>query len=182
MLKSRIYCAVAATIASLTFSGVAQADRGEGAATARQGVIRCGGNNFLRLGGTEIHQSFWVFRNFDSAIPIVFDRMRVWDATGAVLFDSNATGLPSSEDGQIGAGNNVLAPNQTTQFDSSTIVPFLAATNRPIQLELAWSAAKAALSLDGIAVRTSRQRDPATGAIQTERGRHAVECRSIFLK
>jgi hypothetical protein len=61
-------------------------------------------------------------------------------------------------------------------------VPFLAATNRPIQLELAWSSTKAALSLDAITVRISRERDPGTGAVLAERGRHAVECRSIFLK
>lgn len=175
-------CVLLAAIATLGCAGVVQADRGEGAATARQGVIRCGGNNFLRLSGTEIHFTSYVFRNFDSTNPIVFERMRLFDATGALLFDSAFSGLPPSQEGLIGPANNVLFPNQTTQFDSSTIVPFLPQTNRPIQLELAWSSDRAALSLDAITVRISRQRDPATGAVQTERGRHAVECRSIFLK
>jgi hypothetical protein len=177
MLKKTVGVLLAAALSSIAFT--AHADRGEGAATARQGTIRCGGNNFLRLGGAEIQFASWVFRNFDSSQDITINRMRIFDATGAVLLDSAASTLPLSDEGNIGPGNNVLGPNQTTQFDSNTLIPFLAQTNRPVQLELQWSAAKAALTLDGITVRVSRQRDPSTGAQLAERGRHAVECRTI---
>ena len=163
-------------------AGAAQADRSEGEKTARQGVVRCGGNNFLRLGGTEIQFASYTLRNFDSIQPIAVDRMRFFDANGNVLFDTAGGALPPAENGVLGPTNNTLNPNQTAQFNTNDILPFLAQTDRPIQLEIEWSAHRAALSLDVITVRISRQRDPATGAILAERGRHATECRSILLK
>lgn len=171
-----------AAMFSMTFAQHAWADRSEGAATARQGVVRCGGSNFLRLGGTEIHTAAYILRNFDSANPIVIDRLRFFDATGAVLFDSAVGGLPQSENGILGPGNNTLGPDQTGQFNTDGIVPFLPQANRPIQMEIEWSAARPALSLDVITVRLIRQRDPATGAVQAERSRSAIECRSIVLR
>src|SRR6266550_3888101 len=144
------------------FAGAALADRGEGETTARQGTVRCGGNNFLRLGGTEIQFASYILRNFDATQPIVVDRMRFFDANG---------------NGVLGPANNTLNPNQTAQFNTNDILPFLAQTDRPIQLEIEWSAPRRALGLDVITIRVARQRDPATGAILAERGRHATECR-----
>jgi len=161
------------------FAGAALADRGEGETTARQGVVKCGGNNFLRLGGTEIQFASYTLRNFDATQPIVVDRMRFFDANGNVLFDTAGGALPPAENGVLGPANNTLNPNQTAQFNSNDILPFLAQTDRPIQLEIEWSAPRRALGLDVITIRIARQRDPATGAILAERGRHATECRSI---
>lgn len=175
-------CVLLASLVSLTFAGAVQADRGEGATAARHGLIRCGGSNFLRLSGTEVHFTSYVFRNFDSAIPITIDRMRFFDASGVVLFDTGGGPLPLSDNGVLGPADNTLEPNQTVQFGSENILPFLAQTDRPIQLELEWSAARPALSLDAITVRISRQRDPSTGAFLVERGRHAIECRTISLR
>jgi hypothetical protein len=177
MMKKSVCVLLAAALSS--FAYVAHADRSEGGATARQGTLRCGGNNFLRLGGTEIQFASWVFRNFDSTQDITLNRLRVFDANGAVLYDSATSTLPPSDEGNIGPGNNVLGPNQTAQFDSNTFLPFLPQATRPIQLELQWSSARAALTLDGITVRISRERNPTTGMQLAERGRHALECRTI---
>ena len=161
------------------FAGAALADREEGETTARRGVVRCGGNNFLRLGGAEIQFASYNLRNFDATQPIVVDRMRFFDANGNVLFDTAGGALPPAENGVLGPANNTLNPNQTAQFNSNDILPFLAQTDRPIQLEIEWSAPRRALGLDVITVRIARQRDPATGAILAERSRDANGCRSI---
>jgi hypothetical protein len=163
-------------------AGAALADREDGTATKRQGVARCGGNNFLRLGGTEIQFTSYTLRNFNATHAIVIDRMRFFDANGNVLFDTAGGALPPAENGVLGPANNTLNPNQTAQYNTNDILPFLAQTDRPIQLEIEWSAGRATLSLDVITVRISRQRDPVTGAILAERGRHATECRSTLLK
>ncbi|MGH7946812.1 MAG: hypothetical protein ACREF9_17680 [Opitutaceae bacterium] len=176
------YVLLLGSLLSLTVWGTAQASRSEGAATARQGVVRCGGSNFLRLGGTEIQFTSYVLRNFDSVNPIVIERMRIFDANGATLLDTAGGGLPPADNAVLGPANNTLNPNQTALYSSDALIPFLAQNNRPIQFEVEWSAKKPALSLDVITVRHSRQRDPATGAVQADRARHAVECRSIVLR
>ena len=117
------------------FAGAALADRGKGETTARQGVVKCGGNNFLRLGGTEIQFASYTLRNFDATQPIVVDRMRFFDANGNVLFDTAGGALPLAENGVLGPANSTLNPNQTAQFNTNDILPFLAQTDRPIQLE-----------------------------------------------
>jgi hypothetical protein len=176
------FCLVLGTLLSLTVAGVAHADRGEGSTTARQGVVRCGGSHFLRLSGTEAHVTIYAIRNFDAANPIVIDRLRFFDATGAVLLDTAGGGLPPTDNGILGPANNTLNPNQSVTYHTQDLLPFLAVTNRPIQLEIEWSAPRRALSLDAITVRIIRQRDAATGAQQAERSRSAVECRSIVLR
>jgi hypothetical protein len=177
MLKKTASVLLAAALSSFAYT--AHADRSEGATTARQGTLRCGGNNFLRLGGTEIQRTSWVFRNFDSSQSIRIDRLRVFDANGASLFDSASSTLPQSEAGNIGPGNNLLGPNQTVQWNSEDIIPFLPPPDRPVQLELQWSSQQKALTLDGITARISRQRDSSTGEQLAERARHAIECRTI---
>jgi hypothetical protein len=104
--------------------------------------MRCGGNNFLRLGGTEIQVASWVLRNFDANNDITIERMCIFDANAVVLFDSAASTLPQSQTGNIGPGNNVLLANQTTQFNSDEVIPFLPQPQRPIQLEVQWFVAQ----------------------------------------
>ena len=181
MLKTSFHVLLT-TILSLTFAGAAYADRGEGETKARQGVVRCGGNNFLRLSGTEIHFISYTMRNFDSEQPIIIERMRFFDATGAVLFDTFGGSLPPADNGVLGPTNNALNPNQTAQYSTDAILPFLDQAHRPIQLEIEWSADRRALTLDVLASRIVRQRDAATGAVQAERSRSATECRSIRLQ
>lgn len=181
MLKSGS-CVLLTTIFSLGFASTTLADTAEGPLRAREGVVRCGGNNFLRLSGTEIQFAFYQLRNFDTTNSITIDRMRFFDATGAVLADSAVSGLPPSQNGILGPANNTLHPNQTALFDSSTFLANLPQTNRPIQLEIEWSSAGSALTLGVTVAHVSRERDPATGAMGVQRSRSESECRSIFLR
>ena len=169
-------------IAALGVAGTAEADRPEGAATARTGIVRCGGTNHLRQGGREVHVTHYNLRNLNSADSITIDRLKVLDATGAVLYDSAQSGLPAGGNGVLGPANNLLGPNQTAQLQSEDFLAFLDNGSRPIQAEFQWSAPKSVLTLDAGTSRLVRQRDPATGAVQDERARSSGSCRSIFLK
>src|SRR5438046_10463426 len=112
------------------FAGAALAERGEGETTARQGVVRCGGNNFLRLGGTEIQFASYTLRNFDATQPIAVERMRFFDANGNVLLDTAGGALPRAENGVLGPANSTLNPNQPAEFNTNDILPFLAQTDQ----------------------------------------------------
>jgi hypothetical protein len=172
-----------ASMFAVTFAQPASADRPEGSETGRQGVVRCGGNNFLRNNGTEIQFTAWLLRNFNSADSIGIDRLRIWRADGEVLFDSANGGLPPTENGILGPANSVLGPNQTAQFNSDDIIPFLNdQTLRPIQLEIQWSASKSVLALEVTNNRVVRGRVPANGNQQEERSRSAIACRTIELR
>jgi hypothetical protein len=149
---------------------------------ARQGVVRCGGNNFLRQGGAEIHFTAYNFRNVSSTTPITIDRLTFFDANGAVLFDTATSGFPTFENSVLGPADNVLGPNQTAQLNSDDVVPFLPENQRPIQLEIVWSAPERVLTLEASGNRVSRQRDPATGAQLAERGRDGNSCRTIDIR
>ena len=182
MLRVKTYVPLVA-ILSLLLSGTVMAGPSDGEAVARQGVVRCGGNHFLRLSGTEAHTTFYVLRNYNSTRSITIDRMIAFEADGSVLFDSDVSGLPATTNDILGPADNLLQPNQTAQFDSGNIVPsFLAQTDRPIQLEIQWSATGKVLILDVSLVRLGRQRDPSTGSIGVERSRFLRECTSISLR
>jgi hypothetical protein len=159
----------------------AQAARSEGEASARSGVLRCGGNHHLRMGGSEVHFSNITLRNFDSAQAIAIDRLRVYDAATNVIFDSAASGLPPPTDGAI--AGNVLAPNGSVVYSTLDLLPgFLPSERRPIQVQVDWSASRRALTLDASNVRLTRARDPATGMVLEERSRNSGECRTIAMR
>jgi hypothetical protein len=164
---------------SLASIGAPRAAEVDGDLKARSGVMRCGGSNHLRVGGTELHATFWDFRNVNAAVPITVERLTIYDATGAVLFDSNASGFPPFGNGVLGPADNLLDPNQTAELDSTQVLPFLPQSQRPVQLEVTWSAAQRVLVLDGAVVRVARDRDPVTGAVGAERSRHSGGCRTI---
>jgi len=167
---------------SIGLAGTSHAANIDDDTKARQGVIRCGGNNFLRLGGTEIQFTAYVIRNLSSTTPITVERLTFFDATGAVLFDSDTSGFPTFDSALLGPSDNVLDPNQTAQLNSYDVLPFLPENQRPIQLEIVWSAPERVLTLEAIGVRVSRQRDPTTGAQLAERGRDGNKCRSVDLR
>lgn len=160
---------------SLTITNTAMADPDADDVQASSGVLHCGGNNFLRLNGTEIQFTAYNIRNFDSTTPITIKRMRAFDATGIAVFDSSITGLPLAPNGLLGPNDNTLGPNQSTQLFSFDFVPFLGQANRPIQLEIEWSAPHRVVPLDGAITRVSRGRD-AAGQQTEERGRSALAC------
>lgn len=173
---------LAGLLLSLGLAGTSHATNIDDDAKARQGVVRCGGNNFLRLNGTEIQFTAYNLRNMSSTTPITIERLTFFDATGSVLFDSGTSGFPTFENAILGPSDNVLEPNQTAQLNSDDVVPFLPENRRPIQLEIAWSAPERVLTLEVIGVRISRQRDPATGAQLVERGRDGNSCRTIDIR
>jgi hypothetical protein len=107
----------------------------------RGGVFRCGGANFLRLGGAEVQFTAFSLKNFSSNTPIAVERVTIFDSTGSVLLDSSTTGLPPFTGGvPLGSSNNVLGPNQSTELDSDAVLPFLLPAQRLFQMELVWSA------------------------------------------
>ena len=173
---------LAGLLLSFDLAGISHAANLDGDAMARQGVLRCGGNNFLRLGGAEIQWTAYVIRNVSSATPITVERLTFFDATGSVLFDSSVAGFPAFAGGVLGPADNVLDPNQSAQLFSYEILPFLPEPQRPIQLEIVWSAPERVLTLQATTVRISRQRDPATGAELAERGRDGSSCRTVDVR
>jgi hypothetical protein len=176
MFKTRIGPFLAAIV--LTLAVPAQA------ITARDGVVRCGGNNHLRQGGTEVRFNSFSLHNFDSATPITITRMRFFDGSGAVLLDSlTSGGLPPSQSGLLGGANNVLAPNQSVAFHSVDFLQFLPQNSRPIQMELTWSAAKSAQVLYVTTSPMVRQWDSSTNQQGSTRAKGGgSECTAIFLK
>ena len=139
MLRQKIYMLFAAIVLTV-FAATALAGPSDGETGARRGVVRCGGNNFLRLGGTESQTTFYVLRNYNSAISITIDRMIFFKADGSVLADTAVLGMPNSANGILGPLDNTLQPNQTALFASQDFLPFLDNPDRPIQLEIQWSA------------------------------------------
>jgi hypothetical protein len=171
---------ILATLAlSLAAVGTSESAEVDGDLKARSGTLRCGGNNALRVGGTEIQTTFYDLRNFNSAIPITVERLTFYDANGLVLFDSNTSGFPPFSNGVLGPSDNVLDPNQTAELDATQVLPFLPLSQRPVQVEITWSAPQRALTLDGSVTRVGRDRDPATGAVGAERSRSSGGCRTI---
>ena len=163
---------------SLVSSGGPQAAEIDGDLKARAGTVRCGGSNHLRQGGTELHFTSYNLRNFGTA-PITVERLTFFDANGMVLFDSNVSGFPPFSNGVLGPSDNVLDPNQTAQLDSNDVLPFLPESQRPLQLEVVWSAPTRVLTLGVVGVRLVRQRDPVSGAQLQERSRDAGPCRTV---
>jgi hypothetical protein len=174
---------LAGLIVSIGLAGTSHAAQIDDDTKARQGVVRCGGNSLLRLGGAEVHFISYTLRNLSSATPITIDRITFFDATGSVLFDSDTSGFPTFANGVLGSSDNVLDPNQSAQLDTLDVpLPFLLQTQRPIQLEIVWSAPERVLTLEVSGSRIGRERDPGTGAQLAERTRGSIGCRTIDLR
>ena len=166
----------------LLWSGLPRAAEIDGDAKARKGTVRCGGSNTLRLGGTEIQYATYNLRNFNAAIPITVEQLTVYGATGQVLFDSATSGLPQFPNSTLGPLDNVLVPNQSADIATTNFLPFLPDHQRPIQLEIVWSAPEKAVLLEVVLIRIARQRDPLTGQELAERSRHTAACRTISVE
>jgi len=179
MLKTNAYIFVAAIVA-VRFVGATPAEATGESLKAREGQVRCGGNHFLRINGAEQHTTTYFLANFDPTEPITINELRVFDATGAIIYDSAVSGLPASLNGLIGPLNNTLYPHQSVQITTETFLPYLAQDVRPMQLVIAWSSARRALPLDVGASRQARERNPTTGAVGAERMRSGVGCDSTL--
>ena len=174
-MKMRSVFLSSLAIFSLALSNTSLADRDDDDVKISSGVLRCGGNNFLRLNGTEIQFTAYNIRNFDASTAITIKRMRAFDATGTAIFDSSVTGLPVAPNGLLGPNDNVLGPNQSTALFSFDFVPFLAPTNRPMQVEIEWTAPNRVVPLSAAITRVSRGHD-AAGVQTEERGRSSLAC------
>ncbi len=174
MQKANYFCTALLLLALLVFAiPRSHAGHADGATRARGGIVMCGGNNFTRLGGTQVHRAVYTLRNYDPNRPLTIDRIRFFDATGASLFDSNVTGFPAFGNGVLGPADQTLEPNQSSQLTTNSVLPALGPNNRPVQLRIDWSAPRRVLLLETVMVRQVRD---AAGA---EISRHAYECRTI---
>lgn len=152
------------------FCGLAQATPIEDAVKLHSGTFACGGNHFLRVGGTEQHRSVYVISNPNPEITIALDRVRVFDANGQVLFDYPSDALPTSVKLELG-------PYETTQINSFDILTEeLRPSDRPMQTHIEWSnlGSRPGLAPSVGLVRTVR--NVSDGA---ERSRASAECRLI---
>jgi len=177
------FLSVAAFPAFFTFSGAAPAAPSDGTTMASSGVVRCGGNNLVRNGSSEIHWTSYNLKNYNSNRPIVIQRLRVFDVNGATLFDSRDTGLPVPGSGTlVGPNNNRVAPDAGVSFYSRTFLALLDPALRPITMEVRWKAAVPVLTLEVSATRIVREYEPLTQAQGAERARSPVSCRTISLQ
>lgn len=177
---------ILATVVGLCFAAsinTAIAGESEMDLKARQGTVRCGGNQLLRQGGNEIQFTSYVLRNFSSTTPITIRRLVFFDANGGVLYDTTTSGFPAFENGVLGTANQVLGANRTALLDTIGLLPLnLPNTQRPIQLEIDWAAPEKVLTLDVSLVRIAQRRDPVSGQTHEDRSRFLKECRTISLR
>lgn len=140
------------------------------------GAIRCGGNHFVRLAGSELHFVNYIFRNRGEQGTITVERMRFWDATGLLIFDSMTAGFPGFSNRVLGPGNQTLEPNQTGQLDVTSFLPHLTDAQRPMQAEFDWSASREAKPLSVDLIRLVQALDPTTQARGAEKTRDSQDC------
>lgn len=145
------------------------------------GSVSCGGNALFRMGGTEAHRSTMILRNFSDSDSISLDRVRVYDATGALIFDSNASGMPPFVNNVLSSSDNMLNPRQSAQLNLADFIPAQGKDTRPLQTVFDWSATEPTLTLDIVHVRTVSDYDPATGKVGRQIARNAGACRTTSL-
>ena len=168
--------------AGFTYQGAAQAAAADRSKKGVEGSVTCGGTYFIRNGGTEIQRSTYILRNVADNGTIYIKRVRVFNAIGATLFDSDILGIPTSYNGVISASDNGLDARQSANLRIADLIPTQDRNNRPLQTVIDWRADDRILSLDAVNVRTNTDIDPATGKIGKQHGRHASACRTTKLK
>lgn len=173
---------ISGLIAGMAIQSTANAAAADKGRQAIEGSVSCGGAYYVRNGGTEIQRSTYVIRNLSDAGTIYLDRVRVYSATGAILFDSDVSGIPASYNGVISAVDNGLDARQTANVRIADLIPQQGRANRPLQTVFDWSADEPILTLEATNVRTNTDIDPVTGKIGKQRGRHASACRTTKSK
>lgn len=153
------------------------------------GTMACGGNHFNRLGGTETNNTRYVLRNYGND-PIRVEQLTVYAADGSTLFSANGATLPTFVNGILGAGDNVLNPNETALLRTEDFLAPLPNNLRPISMKIEWASDSKTLLPDFVWVRNTLARvqigvDPVTGEKifkkRETRGRHLNNCRSISI-
>ena len=82
----------------------------------REGIKVCSGAFFVRDidGVDELHDTLYVLRNFNDAESITIDRIRAWDKTGTLIWDSDIDGLPAGT-------QPVLNPHEGMKFRAAAL-------------------------------------------------------------
>lgn len=174
MLKTKTRV-VAASLFSLFVAGIAPA---AAQSVPVQRTLFCGGNNFLRLAGTEAVTTAYFLRNYHPTGSVTIDRVLVFNALGVIIYNSTVSGIPASFNGLIGPANNVMAPHQTANIISDSFLPYLASTtDRPIQVQITYTGSGGA-ALEATYIDRARVRNTVTGNQEAERSRAMMACRS----
>ena len=153
--------------------------------SARSGRLGCGGTFTAQS-----QLSIWDIRNFSDTQPISINRMRIYNAMGAVIFDSATSGLPVSLNGVLGAGDNQLEPSQTVTYNTDSMQQqgiLMPGIPVPLQLVIDWSATERVAHLAGSLTRISFSLNnvfnPTTGTTSQVRGqelgRAIIGCRNL---
>jgi len=169
-------------VVTISAFGSAQADVSR---TATSGIIACGGNQLIRNGGSEFHQTNYVLRNFDSSNSISIKRISVYNASGVLLMDYPETALPNFTNGVLSPQDNSLESFQTAQLSTQEFFgnSGLNANDRPIQVIFEWQSYEPVKPLSISSVRTVRDRIVTVDALGNqvikqgdERSRHQGQC------
>ena len=174
MSKRKLGIFLAAVWLLLVAGTESNAGDADGQTRARAGTVRCGGNQFP---GGESHFSRYNLRNYSSDTPITIERLRFFNAKGSLVFDSQADGFPFFRNLVLGPTDNVLDPNQTANLFSEDVFDpdlFFAQDERPIQLEIWWSASRPVLTLEASVVTVVQ-------GSTAQRSRDRYVCRTISL-
>lgn len=172
---------IGALVSGMAYHGNVNAAASDRARKGVEGSLTCGGAYYVRNGGTEIQRSTYVVRNVSDSGAIYLDRIRVFNAQGTILFDSDVSGIPASSNGVISPADNSLEPRQTANFAIASLIPMLGGSSRPVQTVIDWTADEPTLTLEAVNVRTNTDYDSATGKIGRQRGRHSSACRTTHL-
>lgn len=124
---------ISGLLAGMAFQGTANAAAADRNKKGVEGSVTCGGTYYTRNGGKEIQRSTYILRNVSDKGIIYLDRFRVYNATGTILFDSDASGLPASYNSVITAADNALDPRQTANYRVADLVSQQGNTTRPLQ-------------------------------------------------
>ena len=156
----------------MAVSGGAQATSSDGDAVASGGTVACTGN--FRVSANI--SSRWIIHNLNDGASITLDRMRVYTAAGASVYDSMIDGpAPSATVVPFGE----IGPYQTLSFKSDDLIgegllpPELPGNQRPVKVIFDWSSTNGKRVLTPYVLLT---RQNIQDSAET---RHARDCRSI---
>lgn len=143
---------------------------------ANAGTLICGGNYAVNSSGIRTQGTFWTLRNRNDVGAMTVTAIRIYDATGTLIYDSSVSGLPPSANHVLGPDNAVLGPHQAVLFSTDTLLAAgalapLPSTRRPIELDVDWTGTGPGLALSGSVTRVTR-----SGATGEEISRAGFAC------
>lgn len=103
------------------------------------GSIACPGGNFIRKGGTEIHDRTYGLRNYNDDSVITITRVQAWDNDGTNTFD----GLPNAD-----GFKSTLNPHESARFNASQVLPVTLPPYNIQQISIDYTLDKPGMPLD----------------------------------